>query len=47
LLDYNETAFDRLRSLADGDLIIPGHDPLIAQRYPVLPDSGGLIVRLA
>jgi glyoxylase-like metal-dependent hydrolase (beta-lactamase superfamily II) len=40
--------FDRLRAAADSeDHIIPGHDPLVMQRYPaVSPELEGIVVRL-
>ncbi|MBF0279130.1 MAG: N-acyl homoserine lactonase family protein [SAR324 cluster bacterium] len=40
--------FDRLRSLAESeDHIIPGHDPLVMERYPAPnPDLEGVVVRL-
>jgi len=40
--------FARLRALADGlDMIVPGHDPLVMQRYPAVPGFEGLVVRLS
>jgi hypothetical protein len=41
-------AFDTLRSHAAApDLIVPGHDPLVMQRYPApTPDLQGIAVRL-
>ena len=40
--------FARLRQLADSpDHVVPGHDPLVAQRYPaVSPQLEGIAVRL-
>lgn len=40
--------FDRLQALADSpDHVIPGHDPLVIQRYPaVSPELEGIAVRL-
>ncbi|MCB4823489.1 N-acyl homoserine lactonase family protein [Roseicella aerolata] len=39
--------FDRLRALAPGPRhIIPGHDPLVMQRYPAVPGLEGIAVRL-
>lgn len=42
--------YDRLRDLADGDtdLIVPGHDPLVRQKFKA-PNSAmdGIVVRLA
>ena len=42
-------AFDRIRALADAeDLIIPGHDPAVLQRFPAAaPGLEGLAVRVA
>jgi glyoxylase-like metal-dependent hydrolase (beta-lactamase superfamily II) len=42
-------AFDRLAELADGeDLIVPGHDPAVLQRYPAAaPELAGRMVRVA
>jgi hypothetical protein len=40
--------YERLRALADSPAhIIPGHDPLVLERYPP-PDSAlrGIVVRL-
>ena len=41
-------AFDTLRAHAAApELIVPGHDPLVMQRYPALsPDLKGIVVRL-
>jgi glyoxylase-like metal-dependent hydrolase (beta-lactamase superfamily II) len=42
-------AFDRVRALAGGDddRIVPGHDPLVLERYaPASPDLAGLAVEL-
>ena len=42
-------AFDRLRELAGGDdeRIVPGHDPLVLERYPAAaPELAGLAVEL-
>lgn len=42
-------AFDRLRDLAGGDesLIVPGHDPLVMDRYPAPDDRvAGIVARL-
>lgn len=41
-------AFDRLRSLTPTtDHIVPGHDPLVMQRYPAAsPELDGIVVRL-
>jgi len=41
-------AFDTLRAhAASPELIVPGHDPLVMQRYPALsPDLQGIVVRL-
>jgi glyoxylase-like metal-dependent hydrolase (beta-lactamase superfamily II) len=40
--------FDRLRAAAPTPYhIIPGHDPLVMQRYPAArPDLEGIVVRL-
>ncbi|MDB5414938.1 MAG: putative Zn-dependent hydrolase, partial [Rubritepida sp.] len=40
--------FDRLRAVADSpEHIIPGHDPLVMQRYPAAsPALEGIVVRL-
>ena len=33
-------AYDRLRRLADSDDdVIPGHDPLVAELFPAVPDA--------
>jgi len=42
-------AFDRIVELADGeDLIVPGHDPAVLQRYPAAaPELAGRMVRIA
>jgi glyoxylase-like metal-dependent hydrolase (beta-lactamase superfamily II) len=43
-------AFDRIRALAGGDddRIVPGHDPLVLERYaPPRPDLAGLAVEIA
>jgi glyoxylase-like metal-dependent hydrolase (beta-lactamase superfamily II) len=41
-------AFDTLRAhAASPELIVPGHDPLVMQRYPTpAPDLQGIVVRL-
>ena len=41
-------AFDTLRAhAASPDLIVPGHDPLVMQRYPAAsPELKGIVVRL-
>jgi glyoxylase-like metal-dependent hydrolase (beta-lactamase superfamily II) len=42
-------AFDRVRELADGDdeRIVPGHDPLVLERYPAAaPELAGLAVEI-
>ncbi len=38
----------RARALAGGDesLVIPGHDPLLRERFPALPGSGGEVLML-
>lgn len=39
--------YDRLRELADDDrLIVPGHDPLVFDRYPSVPGQDGVALRL-
>jgi glyoxylase-like metal-dependent hydrolase (beta-lactamase superfamily II) len=42
-------AYDRLAELADRvELIVPGHDPAVLQRYPALaPGLSGRVVRIA
>ena len=42
-------AFDRMRELADTeDLIVPGHDPRVLERFPpAAADLEGLVVRVA
>lgn len=42
-------AFDRIATLADGaDLIVPGHDPAVLERYPSLSgELSGRAVRIA
>lgn len=40
-------SYDRLYELADSpDHIVPGHDPLVMQRYPAVAGLEGLVVRL-
>lgn len=40
--------FDRARQLAAGGPIVPGHDPLVMERFePVAGVPGGRIVRIA
>jgi glyoxylase-like metal-dependent hydrolase (beta-lactamase superfamily II) len=43
------TAFERIRELAgDGRLIIPGHDPLVIERFPApSPELEGVVARIA
>lgn len=44
--DYLD-AHRRLRALADDEaFIVPGHDPLVCQRYPVLDGQEGIVYRL-
>ena len=39
--------YERMRSLAAADCIIPGHDPLVMQRYPAPePSLQGIVARL-
>ncbi len=43
-------AFDRVKELAGGrlDRVVPGHDPLVMERYPAASDAlRGLVVKLA
>ena len=41
-------AFDRINELATSpDLIIPGHDPEVFQRFPAVPGLEGMAVRIA
>ena len=41
-------AFDGLRALAGPDgQVVPGHDPLVLQRYPAVPGLEGSAVRIA
>ena len=41
-------AFETIRMLADSpDHIIPGHDPLVLERYPAVPGQEGIAARLA
>jgi glyoxylase-like metal-dependent hydrolase (beta-lactamase superfamily II) len=41
-------AFERIRALADApEHIIPGHDPLVLERYPAVPGLEGVVARLA
>lgn len=42
-------AFDRVRDLADSvDLIVPGHDPAVLERFHTMPsDRGGSVVSVA
>ncbi|MCW2904842.1 MAG: Glyoxylase, beta-lactamase superfamily [Streptosporangiaceae bacterium] len=41
-------AFDSIRGLADGpDLVVPGHDPRVMDRYPPVPGLEGIAVRIA
>jgi len=40
-------SYERLRALADSPRhIVPGHDPLVMQRYPAVPGLEGIAVRL-
>lgn len=40
-------AFDTIRALADReDLIVPGHDPRVLDRFPAVPGLDGLAVRI-
>lgn len=41
--------FDLLAELADepGRVLVPGHDPEVARRFPALPGTGGLVHRIA
>ena len=42
------SAVDRVRALAGPDgVIVPGHDPLVMERFPLVPKLGGIAVRLA
>jgi len=38
-------AFDRIHSLANGGIVVPGHDPAVAERHPVVQEHP-LVVRL-
>jgi len=39
--------YERMRSLAAADCIIPGHDPLVMERYPAPePSLQGIVARL-
>ncbi|KAA5831956.1 N-acyl homoserine lactonase family protein [Saccharopolyspora hirsuta] len=41
-------AFDTLHALSDRpELIVPGHDPQVLQRFPAVPGLEGLAVRIA
>ena len=41
-------AFETVRALADSpDHVIPGHDPLVLDRYPAVPGLDGIAARLA
>jgi glyoxylase-like metal-dependent hydrolase (beta-lactamase superfamily II) len=41
-------AFETIRALADSpDHIIPGHDPMVLERYPAVPGWDGVAARLA
>ncbi|PJJ55613.1 N-acyl homoserine lactonase family protein [Compostimonas suwonensis] len=41
-------AFDTIRELADSEeLIVPGHDPLVLERFPAVDGLEGLAVRIA
>jgi glyoxylase-like metal-dependent hydrolase (beta-lactamase superfamily II) len=41
-------AFDRMRELADDrQVIVPGHDPAVLERFPAVPDLDGHAVRIA
>ena len=41
-------AYDTVRTLAaDGRAMVPGHDPLVMERYPPLNGAGDLAVRIA
>ena len=40
-------AFDRVAELADGpDLVVPGHDPAVLERFPAAPGLAGRMVRI-
>ena len=42
-------SYDKLTALADGNManVIPGHDPLVLERYPALkPETHGIVHRL-
>lgn len=39
-------AYDTVRALAEGRALVPGHDPLVMERYPAL-DEDSLAVRIA
>jgi glyoxylase-like metal-dependent hydrolase (beta-lactamase superfamily II) len=50
-IDVEDTlrSYDKLTELADGKMenVIPGHDPLVLQRYPALkPEMQGIVHRL-
>ena len=41
-------AYDTVRALAgDGRAVVPGHDPLVMERYPPVNGAGDLAVRIA
>lgn len=40
-------AFDTMRQAATSGLVIAGHDPLIAERFPAVPGQEGHVVRIA
>lgn len=43
----SRTAFDRVRQLAGPDRhVVPGHDPLVIERYPAVPGLDGIAVEL-
>lgn len=40
-------AFDTMKDAATSGLVIAGHDPLIAERFPAVPGHDGHVVRVA
>lgn len=40
-------AFDAMTAAATSGLVIAGHDPLIAERFPAVPGHDGRVVRIA
>jgi glyoxylase-like metal-dependent hydrolase (beta-lactamase superfamily II) len=46
LVDMYRT-FDRMRELAEGGVVVAGHDPAVLERFPAVPGLEGRAVRIA